>query len=111
LVVEPINGRDKVVEELMGDKAVGEMDSREEDKGEGRSRRGASFGSVIFLVYGKVRKLGEKKEKRKQFWLQQFCLQFCLRTLTRAPLLLGILGSGAKKPSGFLELWSRRGCS
>jgi hypothetical protein len=26
LVVEEINGRDKVVEELMGDKAVGEME-------------------------------------------------------------------------------------
>jgi len=44
LVVEPINGRDKVVEKLMGGKAAGEMDSREEDKGEGRTREGGSFG-------------------------------------------------------------------
>jgi hypothetical protein len=54
LVVEPINGRDKVVEELMGGKAVGEMDSREEDKGEGRTREGDLFWFwVIFLVYGR----------------------------------------------------------
>jgi hypothetical protein len=29
----------------------------------------------------------------------------------RALLLLGTLGSGARKPQGFLELGSRRGCS
>jgi hypothetical protein len=46
LVVEPINGRDKMVEELMGGKAVGEMDSREEDKGEGRT------GGETSLVWG-----------------------------------------------------------
>jgi hypothetical protein len=29
----------------------------------------------------------------------------------RALLLLGTLGSGARKPQGFLELGSQRGCS
>jgi hypothetical protein len=77
LVVEPINGRDKVVEELMGGKAVGEMDSREEDKGEGRTGGGHLLVWVIFLVYGKVRKLERKKEEgRKQFWLQHFAYSF-----------------------------------
>ena len=52
LVVEPINGRDKVVEELMGGKVVGEMDSREEDKGEGRTREREIFGLGDILVYG-----------------------------------------------------------
>jgi hypothetical protein len=46
LVVEQINGRDKVVEELMGGKAVGEMDSREDDKGERRTG-----GEDLFLVW------------------------------------------------------------
>jgi hypothetical protein len=64
LVVEPINGRDKVVEELMGGKAVGEMDSREEDKGEGRTRGGGSFVLGDILVYGKVRKFGEEEGGR-----------------------------------------------
>jgi hypothetical protein len=63
LVDEVINGRDKVVEELMGDKAVGEMDSREEDKGEGRTW---GRGSLVFgyLVFGKVRKFGGRRRKR-----------------------------------------------
>jgi hypothetical protein len=47
LVVEVINGRDKVVEELMGDKVVGEWkegwDSREEDKGEETWERSFCF--------------------------------------------------------------------
>jgi hypothetical protein len=92
LVVEPINERDKVVEELMGGKAVGEMDSREEDKGE---LKGEHLFLGDILVYGKVRKFGEEEgEGRKE----QFGLQFCLRTLTGAPLLLGILGLGTRKP-------------
>jgi hypothetical protein len=38
LVDEVINGRDRVVEQLMGGKVVGEMDSREEYKGEERTQ-------------------------------------------------------------------------
>jgi len=47
----------------MGGKVVGEMDLREEDKGEGRTEEEASLVLGIFLVYVKVRKLGEKGGK------------------------------------------------
>ena len=40
MVVEVINGRDKVVEELMGEKAVREW---KEDKGEGEKLEKGSF--------------------------------------------------------------------
>jgi hypothetical protein len=60
LVDEVINGRDKVVEELMGGKAAGEMDLREEDKGEGRTR---GEGSLVLGYFGlwEGRKLGEEE--------------------------------------------------
>jgi hypothetical protein len=45
------------------------MDSREEDKGEGRTW-GGIFCFWDILVYGKVRKFGGKKEEGRK---QQFC--------------------------------------
>jgi hypothetical protein len=63
LVDEVISRRDKVVEELMGEKAVGEMDSREEDKGEGRTRG--------YFGFGEGKKIWEE-ESKKQFCLNNF---------------------------------------
>jgi hypothetical protein len=76
LVDEVINRRDKVVEELMGGKAVGEMDSREEDKGEGRTQGGSSLVLVYFGLWEGKKIWGGRRKGGKQ--------QFCLRTLTGA---------------------------
>jgi hypothetical protein len=38
-----------------------------------------------------------------------FCLRSLLEDCHRGHLLLGVLGSGARKPQGFLELGSQRG--
>jgi hypothetical protein len=38
-----------------------------------------------------------------------FCLRSLLEVYHRGHLLLGVLGSGARKPQGFLELGSQRG--
>jgi hypothetical protein len=51
LVDEVFNGRDKVVEELMGGKAVGERHSREEDKGEGRTQGEGSWVLGYFVLW------------------------------------------------------------
>jgi hypothetical protein len=99
LVDEVINGRDKVVQELMGEKAVGEMDSREEDKGEGRTREKDLFWAYFGFLEGKKFWGG----RRRRGGNNSFARTICLRTLTRAQLLLGILGSG---PGNRKDSWS-----
>jgi hypothetical protein len=98
LVVEPINGRDKVVEELMGGKAVGEMDSREEDKGEGRTQEGDLLVWVIFLVYGREENLERKKEEgRKQFLAATVFLTVLLEDSHRGTVVAGNFGLGGQE--------------
>jgi hypothetical protein len=63
LVDEVINGRDKVVGELMGEKAVGEMDLREEDKGEGRTQGGGYF-VLGYFGLGEGKKIWEGRRRK-----------------------------------------------
>jgi hypothetical protein len=60
LVVEPINGRDKVVEELMGGRWLEKGIRGRKIRDRGELERGI-LGFGIFLVYGKVRKFGEEE--------------------------------------------------
>jgi hypothetical protein len=78
---------------------------REEDKEEGEDLERGSF------VLGKIGEEGggrnfEGDREEGGNWKNN-----CFGNSHRALLLLGTLGSGARKPQGFLELGSRRGCS
>jgi hypothetical protein len=87
-----------------------ERDLREEDKEDGR---GLGEGSWFFFVWRINWEKEKEKEKEEEilkgggYW----GIDWFLGTLIGTLLLLGILGSRARKPQRFLELWSQRGCS
>jgi hypothetical protein len=64
LVVEVINGRDKVVEELMGDKAVGEMEGGSGIRGRRIRERGELGEGDLWFLGGK--KIWGKKEEEER---------------------------------------------
>jgi hypothetical protein len=64
LVVEVINGRDKVVEELMGDKAVGEMEGGSGIRGRRIRERGELGEGDLWFLEGK--KIWGKKEEEER---------------------------------------------
>jgi hypothetical protein len=93
LVVEPINGRDKVVEELMRGKAVGERIWREEDKGERRTCEGDIFGLGDILVYGREENWERKEEEgRKQFLAATILLTVLFEDSHRGTVVAGNFG-------------------
>jgi hypothetical protein len=94
LVYEVINGRDNMVEELMGVRRLEKW-----IQGRKIRERGELGGDLLFLGYfglweGKKIWGGRRRGEETIVLLEQFCL----RTLTGAQLLLGIFGSGARKP-------------
>jgi hypothetical protein len=91
----------------MGDKAVGEMEGGSGIRGR-RIRERGELGEG-HLWFWRVRKFGGRRRRKKG--KRSFSEQFRLRTLTGTQLLLGIMGSGVRKPQEFWKLWSQRGCS
>jgi hypothetical protein len=84
-----------------------ERDSREEDKEEGRGLgEGSFFLGKMGEEEGKEEILKERGKKEEIGGHRLFWGAF-----TRALVLMGTLGSGARKPQGFLEQGSQRGCS
>jgi hypothetical protein len=69
LVVEPIYGRDKVVNLLM--KGRGWTREEKEVKARGGLGKGEVFflGEVIFLIYGKVRNLERGRRREEENWV------------------------------------------
>jgi hypothetical protein len=78
LVVEPINGRDKVVEELLRGKVVGEMKWREKYKGEGRTREEdiLGLGDIFGLWKGKKIGRGRRRREGNSFGYKNFSYSF-----------------------------------
>jgi hypothetical protein len=95
LVVEPINGRDKVVEGLMRGRRLDKGFLEKEDKGEERTREGDLFLVwVIFLVYGKVRKIWRGRRRREE-------------TVWAASVFLTVLLEDSHRGTCCWEFWAR----